>query len=108
MPDFTHEVYFHCQSAEDYRSEVVGSTGKTYKVWIGFANWPGAAQYEWQCECKSFKFRKRCKHIDRAKNSSDYCWWQQFIHGGEIVRDDNGVARCPECNNIAIALRYAV
>jgi len=108
VPDFTIEVHFHCQSAEDFETESKGSTGKTYKVWVGRANWPGAAQYEWQCECKSFKFRRVCKHIEAAKNAPDYCGWQEQIKGGEIVRDDDGVARCPECNDLAIALRYAV
>lgn len=108
MPDFAIEIRFHCQSVESYETEVKGSTDKTYRVWIGWANWPGAAQYEWQCECQSFKFRRKCKHIDAAKASSDYCGWQEQIRGGEIVRDDTGVARCPECNDLAIAMRHAV
>lgn len=108
MPDFTEEVYFHCQSVEDYSTEVEGSSGKKYRVWVGYANWPGSAQYEFQCECKSFKFRKRCKHVEAAKASPDYCGWHQMIEGGDIVRDENNVACCPKCGNLAIALRYAV
>ena len=105
MPDFTEEVHFHCASVEDYSTEIKGSTG-THKVWVGRANWPGAAQYEFQCDCKGFKFRHRCKHIEEAKK--DYCGWHEQIEGGEIKRDENNIARCPKCNNLAIAMRYGV
>ena len=107
MPDFTEEVHFHCASVESYETEVKGSTG-THKVWVGRANWPGAAQYEFQCDCKGFKFRKTCKHIKQVKESESYCGWHQMIGGGEVVRDENNVACCPECGNLAIAMRYAV
>ena len=60
MPDFTMEVYFHCQSAEDWETRIPSSKGdKTYRVWVGRAHWPGAAQYEFQCECKSFQYLRR-------------------------------------------------
>ncbi len=108
MPDFTEMVYFHCQSVEDYETEVKGSTGKTYKVRVGYAGIASQTRYEFTCECQGFKFRHTCKHIKKAQNDPAYCGWFEQIHGGEIVRDDVGVARCPKCNNLAIALRYAV
>ncbi len=107
MPDFTEVVHFHCASVEEYSTEVRGSTGKTYTVRLGYAKL-GPTKYAWECECQSFKFRHRCKHIEAAKNAADYCGWQQQIHGGEISRDDQNVARCPNCRNLAIALRYAI
>lgn len=108
MPDFTEEVHFHCRSAEDWETTVPASNGGTYRVWVGYANWPGAAKYEFQCECKGFQFRKTCKHVKAAKESDAYCGWQQFVHGGAVVRDEQNIARCPECGDITYALRYAV
>jgi hypothetical protein len=105
MPDFTDVVYFHCQSVEEYEAEVKGSTGKTYKVRVGYSK-GGPTKFAWSCDCPGFKFRHRCKHIETAKQ--DYCGWLQMIGGGEIVRDKNNVPRCPECGNIAIAQRHAV
>jgi hypothetical protein len=107
MPDFTEEVHFHCASVEDYETEVEGSGGRSYKVRVGYVH-GGPVKFDWSCECQGFKFRKRCKHIDQAKASPDYCGWHQMIEGGDIVRDENNVACCPKCGNIAIALRYAV
>jgi len=108
MPDFTEEIHFHCASVEDYETEVKGSAGRIYKVRVGYAGPKAPTKFAWSCECQSFKFRHRCKHIDEAKAAPEYCGWLQMVGGGEIVRDDDGVARCPECNNLAIAMRYAV
>ena len=108
MPDFTEEVYFHCQTVESFETEVKGSTGKTYRVWVGYCSRPHSAKFDWQCECKGYKFRGTCKHIEKAKVESGYCGWQQFIHGGEVVRNGDRVARCPKSGDLAHALRYAV
>jgi hypothetical protein len=109
MPDFTQVVHFHCESVESFSTEVKGSTGRIYKVRVGYADWPGAAtKFAWSCDCQSFKFRKTCKHIAKAKVESNYCGWQGFVHGGEAVRDEHNIARCPQCNGIAIAMRHAV
>lgn len=105
MPDFTKQVHFHCMSVESCTIEVKGSTGKVYKVHRGRGR---HVQWDWLCECKGFKFRGSCKHVEEAKTSENYCGWQEFVHGGEIVRDEENVPRCPECSNIAIAMEYAV
>ncbi len=106
MPDFTHVVYFHCQSVEDYEAKIEGSTGREYTVRVGYAGPEHSTKFAWSCDCQSFKFRHRCKHIEAAKK--DYCGWHEQIQGGEIIRDESNVARCPECNNLAIAMRHAV
>ena len=106
MPDFTEIVQFHCASVEEYSTEVVGSRGKTYTVRVGYAGPRSPTKFAWSCDCPGFKFRKRCKHIDAAKQN--YCGWQENIHGEERVRDEEGIARCPKCNDLAIAQRHAV
>jgi hypothetical protein len=108
MPDFTMEVYFHCASVESAEVEVEGSKpGKTHKVTMGYSR-DGATRFAWSCDCKGFKFRKTCSHIAKAKASPDYCGWQGFVHGGDPIRNGDGIFRCPECGNEAIAMRHAV
>jgi hypothetical protein len=105
MPDFTKQIYFHCRSVESCIVEVQGSTGKTYKVHRGRTR---TAQNDWICECKGFKFRGTCKHVKQARSHPDYCGWQEFIDGGEPVKQPEGGFGCPECGGQAIALEYAV
>jgi len=108
MPDFTEVVHFHCASVENYETEVPGSSGKAHKVRVGYAGPRSPTKFAWSCDCPGFKFRHRCKHIDQAKNDPAYCGWHEMISGGEVVRDEDNIARCPECGNLAIAMRYAV
>ena len=108
MPDFTQVVYFHCASVEEFSTEVQGSNDKTYKVRLGYAPLPASTKFAWTCECPSFQYRGRCKHIKQVRSGESYCGWQQQIHEGEMVRDATYVARCPKCSNLAIAARHAV
>jgi len=109
MPDFTEEVFFHCVTAEHFKMDVPSSSDpKTvYKVSLGYSHEPRDAQYEWSCECKGFKMRHKCRHIDRAKNSPMYCGWNGFTDGGEVTYK-GGDPLCPNCGSLAKALRYAV
>ena len=104
MSDLTRQAFFHCPSVENYPTEVQGSR-KTYTVRVGYLP-GGPTQFAWSCECPGFKFRKTCKHIDEAKKT--YCGWSEFVHGGEVKRDENNCARCPECGDLAIAQEHAV
>lgn len=43
MPDFTHEVYYHCETAENFSKTVISSSGKEYHVYYG----PSRGQYQY-------------------------------------------------------------
>jgi hypothetical protein len=105
VPDFTRQAFFHCPTVENYSTVVQGSRGKSYTVRVGYSQ-GGATKFAWSCECPGFKFRHHCKHIDEAKQN--YCGWSEFVHGGEVVRDENNVARCPKCGDPALAQDHAV
>lgn len=104
MPDFTVEVYSHCRSVEECAVDVSGSKGNTYRVRRGRTL---TAQNGWVCGCPGYKFRGNCKHVRAAREHPDYCGWQEFVHGGEPVKQENGFA-CPNCGGPAVPLRYAV
>ena len=109
MPDFTTEVFYHCLSAENFRTEVEGSKGKKYIVTYNSNN-RSAYQYDYSCTCEAFKFAKRgsyCKHINQVKDSGDHCNWQQFIDGLQ-PEEINGKKTCPRCGNGVGVERYAV
>ena len=105
MPDLTRHVFYHCPSVESHEAKIEGSTGKVYTVRLGYSR-GGPTQFAWSCDCPGFKFRGRCKHIVEAKES--HCGWSEFVHGGEVARDENNVARCPLCGELAIAQEHAV
>lgn len=80
MPDLTLESYAVCQSLIPYRKQwsVGGYTQNLNR------------QYELECSCRGYQYRKICKHVQELNQTM--CTWSQFMHGGEPV---NG--RCPGC-----------
>lgn len=89
MPDLSTEYYYQCKSSEHFSTEVTGSKGQAYTVSYGYTPF-GPYQYDWDCTCQGFKFRKSCKHVELAKKL--WCGWYQFTDGGEPVND-----KCPNC-----------
>ena len=108
MPDFTEVVHYHCASVESFQTEVKGSKGQVYHVGITYQDHPDAAQYDWDCTCKGFSFRRSCKHVTEAKLSKAYCGWHQMVDGGDPVEMLHGDPLCPRCSGKTIPLRYAV
>lgn len=104
MPDFTKEVYFHCRSVEDCTIKITGSSGE-HTVHRGRTK---HYQNDWICSCNGYKFRGICKHVKVAREHPDFCNWQQFIDGGDVVVNDEGSHDCPNCGGPAIAMEYAV
>lgn len=97
MPDLTLQPYYHCESAEHFVTEVVGSKGDKYTVrWDNYSHKNRReVDYDYSCTCMAYKTRPGdCKHIKQVKESKKHCNWLQFIDGGE---PKNG--RCPRCGS---------
>lgn len=118
MPDFTIENYWFCESSRSY-SRRVGSTtggGKTYLVEYCYQQ-GGECQYDWQCECPSFRFRRQCRHVTEVKalpyEQGGRCGWHQWSDGGDVVwtrvkGSKHGTPHCPRCGGPVAAERWAV
>ena len=98
MPDFTHEVFYHCVSAENFTMKVNEQT-------VTYGPSFGRYEYDYSCTCKGFKFRKACKHIEKMRE--EHCNWMQFINGGQPV-EKNGKKCCPKCGSAVDTKRWAV
>jgi len=108
MPDFNIEAFYHCITAERFRTEVKGSKGN-YTVEFGPSQ--GRYEYDYTCNCQAFKFGKGkpCKHIEEVIDSGKRCGWMQVIDGGiplEPLCDGHKV--CPRCGSDVSVARHAV
>lgn len=103
MPDFTIEIYYHCESAETFATEV---DGKYIVRFDELSHKNPDVGYDYSCTCPAYKFHPGyCKHIKQVINSGAHCKWMQFIDGGEIDSKD---PKCPRCGKQAIPNRYAI
>jgi hypothetical protein len=111
MPDLTTRYFWHCATAENWSTTVKGSRGDTYTVaWSrGRHKNQGDVQYDYSCDCPSYKFRKGayCKHIKQVKASGDHCNWVEFHDGGDAV-ERNGEHFCPECGDGVNSMGWGV
>ena len=117
MPDLIPMPYYYCKSIENFSREVEGSNGQIYTVRHGF-NTKTPYQYDWSCDCPSFKYREGyCKHIKAVQEENNYCGWDQFLEGEKPIiiteeRMDGEVLSkeylCPECRGEAKIRMVAV
>ena len=102
MPDFNIEIYWLCETANSWETQVGTHT-------VRWCYQPGGpAQYDYECvytkdgkPCPGFRFRGTCSHVEQAKQQ--HCKWHQFMDGGE---PEDG--RCPRCGGPVTAERWAV
>jgi hypothetical protein len=95
MPDLTTHSYWACETCASWQTTIDGHL-------VAWGPTPGGqCVYGWSCDCKGFKFRRRCRHADAAEPQR--CGWQQFVHGGEPAGD-----RCPRCAAALVAESHAV
>ena len=110
MHDLVTEYFWHCDTAENWSTEVQGSIGTTYTVfWNSHGHKNQEVKYDYSCTCKSYKFGsgKHCKHIKEVKESNKHCKWMQFTDGDDVVTE-NGERLCPSCNAKAHSMGWAV
>lgn len=91
MPDLTLEVYAFCEQLIPYR-----------KAW----NLKGYTQnvnheYELECSCKGYQFRKSCKHVRELEETR--CTWQEFLDEPMEEKD-----KCPRCGGPVEYMRVGV
>ena len=92
-------IMWWCDSNElGHTTKIKSSNGKKeYDVIVGHSFR--------ECNCPGFKFRKICKHVIQA--SSEACFWNQQVHGGEPI-EKNGEHFCPKCGSRVRSVKVAV
>lgn len=96
MGDLTIETATYCATNEFWETEVVGSTGKPYKVRFE-RTLNGLYQYDWTCTCPAFQHRGRrlyCKHIEDVKAGGQRCGWNKELEPFVRAAEDG---TCPSC-----------
>jgi len=85
--------YYQCVSCSDWEILIQGKTGVHHVVFDRFSHKNRhRVQHDYSCDCKGYKFRGTCKHIEDAKTK--HCSWMQQIDGGE-PKD----GKCPKCGS---------
>jgi len=113
VPDFTIETAWTCASNVYWETKVTGSKGDVYTVHFGRLPEGKAmelgASHGWQCECKGYKYRGTCRHIEQVKASGDRCGWNAELEVAlECGYDASGEPCCPECGGPVRAMRVAI
>ena len=107
MPDLTTSFFWHCETAENWSTVVVGSKGDKYSVkWSSGShkNWI-SVQRDWSCDCMAYATKPGyCKHIKQVIAAKKRCGWMQFTDGGE----PDIAGRCPNCGDRIHSMGWAV
>lgn len=102
MPELNIENRLICEQMLYFRTTIEGSSSN-YKV--------ECYNGKWNCECKSFQFRKDCKHIHAAIKLR--CDWFEDTSDLEPVEvpksEDNSLGMaCPLCNRPLCVIKVGV
>lgn len=65
----------------------------------------GPYSYDWSCNCPSFKYRHRCRHIEEAKQLR-CTWGAEAFCGSRPIPNPDG--SCPQCGGPTRPIRVAV
>lgn len=81
-----------CQSVREWSHSVAGSSlGVSYTVHYRLQPDQPESGPSYDCECKGFKYRKKCRHIEIAKRVR--CGWSELVSEQRA----NGAGDCPDC-----------
>lgn len=107
MPNLTIEVAWTCMSNFFFETVVVGSNEARYLVsWGPLFAADRDSEYGWSCECKGFKYRGTCRHIDDAKTKR--CGWNGTLEPTLEASKRDGEPCCPKCGLDVQAVRVGV
>ena len=106
MPDLTIEYHYMCTSCESWSCQVPSSKPGQKPYTVSYNYWAITPDSDgWGCDCKGFKFRRKCTHIDKAK--AYHCGWHgQFDEGESEIDPQN--PKCPRCGAEAVSVRCGV
>lgn len=94
MPTRNEKTFYRCNSTKKWEQKVKGSKGDIYYVRFRQQyNENSVVDFAFDCTCKGYNYRAKCRHIDLVKKLGAYCGWDQFLRGGEL----NEEGRCPSC-----------
>lgn len=102
MPDLNIESARWCLSNEYAETIRFGSHNAAYTLTYSRSN-PGPYQMNWACDCKGFKFRKTCKHVESAEQERCGYGWEAAA-GSPIEMGE----KCPKCGGPTRGMSYAV
>lgn len=100
MPDLTVETRVVCAQNVRWERVVPGSKGDHTVTYGRDYDHRRQYDYDYACTCESFKFRRKCRHIEQVK--SERCTWGDALDISEYVET------CPQCGGPTNVIRVAV
>ena len=69
MPDLTTEHRYICSNTQEYSREFKSGSNpnKSYTASLSKLN-PGQYQFNWSCDCWSFRKKHTCSHVKKAES----------------------------------------